>query len=106
LFKKLEILPLHSQYVFSLLLVVVKNFDLYTINQKIHGVTTRYKINLHISMANLTFQKGAYFVVINLFNHLPKTLKNLPNEIKLLKNALNIFVLIHLFYRRVLLLQK
>jgi len=62
LFKKLDILPSHSQYIFSLLLLVVKNWDLYTINQDIRGVDTRYNTNLHLSMANLTaFQNGAFF---------------------------------------------
>jgi len=34
LFKKSEILPLHSQYMFSLLLFVVKNWNLYTIKPR------------------------------------------------------------------------
>ena len=39
---------------------VVKNWDLYTINEEIHGVNTRYNKNWHLSMANLNaFQKGA-----------------------------------------------
>jgi len=34
----------------------------YTTNQEIHGVNTRYNINLHLLMANLTaLQKGSYF---------------------------------------------
>jgi len=32
LFKKLNILPLYSQYIFSLLLFVVKNINMFTLN--------------------------------------------------------------------------
>jgi hypothetical protein len=54
LFKRLEILPLPSQYIFSVLLFVVKNKDLYTTNQEIHNITTRSNTNLHPPMCNLT----------------------------------------------------
>ena len=39
LFKKLNILPLKSQYIFSLLLFVVRNRDLYKSNSDIHSTT-------------------------------------------------------------------
>ena len=69
LFKRLEILLLQSQYIFSVLLFVVKNKDLYSTNQEIHNINTRSNINLHLPVCNLTlFQKGAYFSGIKLFN--------------------------------------
>ena len=80
LFKRLGILPLQSQYIFSvlLLLFVVKNKDLYTTNQEIHNITTRSNTNLHPPVCNLTvFQKGAYYSGIKLFNHLPLKIKSL-----------------------------
>jgi len=49
-------------YIFSVLLFVVKNKDLYTTNQEIRNITTRSNINLHPPVCNLTvFQKGAYY---------------------------------------------
>jgi len=93
LFKWLEILPLQSQYIFSVLLFVVKNKDLYSANQEIHKINTRSNINLHLPVCNLTlFQKGAYFSGIKLFNHLPPRIKSLSNEIKLFKPALKRFL--------------
>ena len=69
LFKRLEIQPLQSQYIFSVLLFVVKYNDLYSTNQEIHNINTRPNINLHLPVCNLTlFQKGAYFSGIKLFN--------------------------------------
>jgi hypothetical protein len=62
----------------------VKNYDLYTTNQDIHGINTGYNINLLLSMANLTaFQKGACFFGIKLLNHFQKH-KNLFNKIKII----------------------
>jgi len=99
LFKRLEILPLQSQYIFSILLFVVKNKDLYTNNHKIHNINTRSNINLHPPVCNFTvFQKGAYFSGIKLFNHLPLKIKSLSNEIKLFKPALKRFLNLHSFY--------
>jgi len=97
--KRLEILPLQSQYIFSVLLFVVKNKDMYTTNQEIRNITKRSNTNLHPPVCKLTvFQKGAYYSGIKLFSHLPLKTKNLSNEIKLLKPALRRFLDLHSFY--------
>jgi hypothetical protein len=58
-FKKLKILPLHSQYILSLLLFVVSNRSYFKENSDIHNIYTRTKSNLHQPSANLTaYQKG------------------------------------------------
>ena len=41
LFKKLNNLPLQSQYIFSLLQFVVKNRDLLRSNSEAHNISTR-----------------------------------------------------------------
>jgi hypothetical protein len=96
LFKQLEILALQSQYIFSALLIVVKNKDLYSTNQEIRNINTRSNINLHLPVCNLTlFQKGAYFSSIILKIHPPPRIKSLSNEIKLFKPALKRFLNTH-----------
>jgi hypothetical protein len=62
LFKNLKILPLYSQYMFSLLLFVVKkNTDQFKSNEEIHSINTRYNTNLHPPISNLvTFRKRAH----------------------------------------------
>ena len=60
LFKNLKILPLKSQYIFSLLLFVAKNGDLYESNSEIHDINTRFSSDLHPPTANLTFQKDLF----------------------------------------------
>jgi len=99
LFKRLEILPLKSQYIYSALLFVVKNKDLFATNQEIHNINTRCNINLHPPVCNFTvFQKGVYFSGIKLFNHLPPNIKSLSNGINLFKPALKRFLFLHSFY--------
>ena len=71
-FKILKILPLKSQYILSLLLFVVDNMSYFKENTYIHGINTRTKSNLHPPLGNLsTYQKGAYYYGIKVFNGLP-----------------------------------
>jgi hypothetical protein len=99
LFKKLEVLPLHSQYIFSLLIFVTKNKHLFTTNYQIHSVHTRLKTNLHPPMADLMkLQKGVYYSGIKIFNNLPHNIKELANETKLFQNVLKRFLLSNSFY--------
>jgi len=57
LFKKLEILPLYSQYIYSISIFVIKNKHLFYTNNQIHSIHTRFKTNLHPPTANLTKSK-------------------------------------------------
>ena len=99
LFKKLEILPLYSQYIFSLLIFVTKNKHLFPTNYQIHSVHTRFKTNLHPPIANFTkFQRGVYYSGIRIFNNLPHNIKELANETKLFRNVLRRFLLYNSFY--------
>ena len=99
LFKHLGILPLQSQYILSTLLFVTKNKNLFTTNQNIHTLNTRFNLDLHLPTCNLTlYQKGVYYSGIKLFNHLPQTLKRLSNDIRAFKPALIKFLKHHSFY--------
>ena len=61
LFKKLQILPLTSQYMLSLLMFVVQNKNLFLTNNENHNLDTRKRNNLYLPLANLTiYQEGAY----------------------------------------------
>jgi len=77
-FKKLQILPLYSQYIYSLLMFVVKNRDLFKLNSDIHKISTRYSNDLHLPSAQLKlFQKRVFYSGIKTYNHLPLTIKEL-----------------------------
>jgi hypothetical protein len=49
---KLGILPLYSQYTFSILMCVVKHRDLFAINMELHKINTRQKSDLHVSLVS------------------------------------------------------
>jgi len=99
LFKNLLILPLYSQYIYSISLYVVKNKHLFYTNNQIHNIHTRFKTNLHPPTANLTkFQKGVYYSAIKIFNNLPHEIKDLANGILPFRNVLKRFLLTKSFY--------
>jgi hypothetical protein len=84
LFKKLQILPLTSQYILSLLMFVVQNKFFFSTNNENHNLDTIQRNNLYFPQANLTiYQKGAYYSGIKIFN-LPLEIKNVAgNQISL-----------------------
>jgi hypothetical protein len=72
-----------SQYIFSILLFVIKNRNLFTTNCDNHNIQTRQCDNLHLPSSSLTlYQNGAYFNGIKFFNKLPSELKQLMNFTK------------------------
>ena len=73
-FRKLNILLLKLQHIFSLLLFVAKNRDLCESNSEIHNINTRFSSDLHTATASLTtFQKGPFYFGIKVFNLLKPT---------------------------------
>ena len=99
LFKRLNIFPLQSQYVFSLSLFVVKNLNMFKPNKLFHSINTRHCSDLHQPPVKLTkVQKGVYYSGIKVFNCLPTNIKSLSNDVKKFKSALKAFLLDGSFY--------
>ena len=89
LFKTLNILPLYSQYILSLLLFVVKNLNMFQSNSTIHSFHTRHCSDLHHPQVNLTkVQKAVYYSGIRAYNCLPAGIKDLSNNFESFKSAL------------------
>jgi hypothetical protein len=98
-FKKLKILLLQSQYILSLLLFVISNGSYFTEYSDIHNINTRTKSNLHPPLANFsTYQKGAYYYGIKVFNSVPTQIKDLTANINQFKCALESFLYSQAFY--------
>jgi hypothetical protein len=96
--KKSYILPLYSQYIFSILLFIVKNRPLFNRNSDFHNLK-RTCHDLHPPTANLTlFQKRVCYSGVKIYNHLPLTLKQLSYDITKFKTALREFLLANSFY--------
>jgi len=73
----LEILPLPSQYIFSLLLFMIRNKNQFMVNSEIYRTNTRQHANLHQPSVNVTkYQKGVYCLGVMVFNMLPSCIKN------------------------------
>jgi hypothetical protein len=67
-FKEWRILPLQSQYIFSLLIFVVNSMESYHLTSQIHGFNTRRNFYLYCPQTNLTiYQRGPYYDRITLF---------------------------------------
>jgi len=93
LFKKLNILPPHSQYILSLLLFVVKNIEDFISNSEVHSINTRHRSDLYPPSIKLTkYKKGVYYSGIKIFNHLPQNIKKLSWNVKKFKLALKGFI--------------
>jgi hypothetical protein len=98
LFTQLQILPLPSQYIFSLL-VFVNNRELFLTNSEIHGINTRYNHNLHLPTTNLTLvQKGVLYSGSKIYNCLPSSIKAHSNDAKSFKTTLKSYLMEHAFY--------
>jgi hypothetical protein len=62
LFIKLGILILYFQYMFSILMFVVKHKNLFTINMEFDKISTRHTLDFHVPLVSLTkVQKGVYY---------------------------------------------
>jgi hypothetical protein len=99
LFKYLNILPFYSQYIFSLLPLVVKNMYLFILNTEVHIISTQQSINLHVPSIRLTKCKnGVYYMGIVIFNHLPHNLRELSSDYITFKSAIKNVLLNQSFY--------
>jgi len=77
LFIWLEILPFASQYILLLMLFVVNNKNLFTLNSENHTKGTRQNNNFYQPITNLTvYQNGVHYMGIKIFNNLPPYLSN------------------------------
>ena len=98
-FKNFNILPLHSQYILSLMLFVVRNIEEFSPNSETHSINTRNKFNLFPPLPRTAkFQKGVHYTCIKIFNTLPQHIKSLSQDINKFKKALKKCLLQGKFY--------
>jgi len=87
------------QYILSLLLFVVKNISMFTLNSSVHSINTRRCFDLYLPAVHLTkVQKGIYYSGAKVFNSLPPSIKCLSNDIRRFKSTLKKFLLEGSFY--------
>ena len=80
-FKLLKILPLPVQYIYSLLMFVVNNKNLFMDYADLYSIKTRNSYNLHLPSPHSTvFQKGVHYAGIKVFNYLPTSIKSIASD--------------------------
>jgi hypothetical protein len=83
LLKRLDILPVPCQYIFSLTTFVADNVGSFQTNSFVHGLNTRNKTQLHRPFAILTrFKRGVSYAVVKILNSLPTSISNLRHDKK------------------------
>jgi len=97
LFRRFEILPFVSQYILLLILFVVKNKNLFTLNSENHTKSTRQFNNFTSPITNFTVhQRGVHYMGIRIFNSLPSCMKDISNNVRkfdiYLKRFLHIYI--------------
>jgi hypothetical protein len=99
LFLKLEILPLPSQYILSLLLFMIINKNQFLVNSEIYHIETRQHANLHQPTVNVsTDQKALYCLGVRVFNMLLSHIKTESDNSKKFKVLLQKFLHKNSFY--------
>jgi hypothetical protein len=99
LFTKLEILPLPSLYIFSLLRFVIKNKEFFTTNEETHIYGTGQCTDVHyLSVKLKKFQTGVHYMGVKLYNSLPTYIKTEINNAKIFELLLKKFLLKNSFY--------
>jgi hypothetical protein len=90
-FKLLKVLPLSAQYIYSLLIFVVNNRNLFLDNADFYSINTRNSYNLHLPLCHITkCQKGVQYAKISVFNQLPTSIKGVANETEVFKKTLTL----------------
>jgi len=99
LFKKLNILPLQSQFILSLLIFVVKNLNMSKSNSVVHTINTRNSSDLYLPSLHLSkVQKEVYHSGIKVFNCLPPRIKSSSGDVMKFRIALKRFLSEGSFY--------
>jgi hypothetical protein len=99
LFKDLNILPIQSQYIYSILLFVTENKDQLLSNSQVHKISSRQNSDMYLPIENLAmYQKGVYYSGIKIYNHLPTAIKDLSGDKNKFKLALKRYRLHNSFY--------
>ena len=99
LFEELNILPLMSQYIPSLLTFVSNSKEQYFTNSEIHNINTRHTSNFHLPRTHLNiYQKGVYYSGIKIFSSLPWDMKTYIDNPRAYKKAVKEFLYTNSFY--------
>jgi magnesium-transporting ATPase (P-type) len=92
IFKQKQIMTLYSCYIYSLIVFVINNIELFKFTKEIDEHKTRININLYPKNVRLSkVTKGPYTAGIRVFNHLPHKIQLLIHNARLIKRTFKMF---------------
>jgi hypothetical protein len=98
-FRDTYILPLRSQYIYSLRMFVVKNRDIFVSNKDHHKINTRHIVDIHMTQVNLAKHgNGMHHMAVKIYSALPNTLKEISKDTIKFKIKLKKFLHFGAFY--------
>jgi len=99
LFRKLEILTLLSQFIFSTMKFLSSNMDQFTFNLSVYNINTRLRLKLHKPIVKFKMnQWSSYNSCINIYNKLPDDLAYLITKKKQFLLELKKHLITKLYY--------
>ena len=99
LFKRLKILTLPSQYIFSVLVFIAEYTDLFRFNKDIHSLTVRNLLDLHLPSTHLSMvQRGVLYSGCKVFNNLRTQIKSQFGNLRQFKKRLKNYLIEHSLY--------
>lgn len=98
-FKDMHIFPLKTQYIYSLMMFIVKNKELFDTNNAHYRINTRHIMDIHMTQVNLAlFGNGVNHMAVRIYNALPNSLKQISKDMKKFKEKLKEFLYFNSFY--------
>ena len=98
-FFNLEILPLPSQNILSLLLLMIRNRHQFLVTSDIYLIDTRQHVNFNQPFVNLIeYQKEVYYLGVEVFNMFPSCIKIESDNPKKFKFILQKFLYENFFH--------
>jgi hypothetical protein len=97
--RDMNILPLRSQYIYSLMIFVIKNRGIFNTNSDWYEIDTRQNMNIHMYQVNLAkYGNGVYHMAVRINNGLPNKLKIISNNSNKFKASLKEFLHLNFYY--------
>jgi hypothetical protein len=98
-FRDMNILPLRSQYIYSLMMFLIKNREIFNTNSDCYEIDTRQNMNIHMYQVNLAkYGNGVYLMAVRIYNELPNKLKIILNNPNKFKASLKEFLHLNSYY--------
>jgi hypothetical protein len=95
----MNILPLRSQYIYSLMMFVTKNREIFDTNRDCYEIDTRQNMNIHMYQVNLAkYGNGVHHMDVRIYNGFPNKLKIISNNPNKFKASLKQFLHLNSYY--------